>query len=108
MGGKEGTEWGNNERDEGNSKTTQMVVQIELEYKTAIEVDRIEVENKSAANEMERTHRSLLVSQIKSTGGGEAFQSRGPGRNRVNSASQCWKLSCSGGECHCLKRSGCQ
>ena len=26
--GKEGTEWGNNERDEGNSKTNQGVVQI--------------------------------------------------------------------------------
>ena len=46
VGGEEGTEWGDNKRDEGDGKTNQMVVQIELEDKTATEADRIEAENK--------------------------------------------------------------
>ena len=67
MGGKDGTEWGNNERDEGDGKTTQIVVQIELEYKNATEADRIETENKAADIAMEITYRALLVSQLKNT-----------------------------------------
>ena len=63
--GEEGVEWGNNERDKGDGKMTHMVVQIELEDKTATEADRIEAEKKAAAIEMEITHRALLVYQLK-------------------------------------------
>ena len=63
--GEEGVEWGNNERDKGDGKMTHMVVQIELEDKTATDADRIESENKAAAIAMDRTHRALHVSQLK-------------------------------------------
>ena len=63
-GGGQGAEWGDNERGDGDSKTTQIVVQIELEDNTATEADRIEAEKKAAAVAMERTHRELLVSQL--------------------------------------------
>ena len=77
----------NNERDEGDDETTQMLVQIELEDKTATDADLLEADKKSAAISTERTHRALLVYQLKNIEK-KAFQDRCPGHNRVSSASQ--------------------